>query len=488
MARKYAEWGIIHGVRMLCVIASVITLMYLIAPNTFAEDDEDLIYLDRINRAFVKLVNRSLPSIVQIDTKKTLSKDPHEGLWNLPFRFREPEMPWETAALGSGVIVSKDGYILTNNHVIEEADKIIVTLADKRQFDAELIGTDKYTEIAVIKIEAKDLPVLSMGDSDKLQVGEWVIAIGSPFRLAQTVTRGTVSAKGRSQLHIVDRGYEDFIQTDAAINPGNSGGALINIRGELVGINTAILTGGFSRANAGVGFAIPINMARVIMESLIRDGRVIRGWLGVGIESVTDDIAQELDLELSQGAHVTEVYPGPAEEAGIQHNDVIIRFNGKQIEDQEHLRKIVAATQVGSTVDVQIIRNGKKLTLPLKVAERTEAVLAQTGPRHSRMGERFSIDEGPLAGIGVQALTPELADELGYTGLEGVVVTQIKPGSPAADAGIQGGDLIQEIERKDVKSVADFRGLASKFSKQDRVMLYVNFHTGTDSYVILKRK
>ena len=463
-------------------------VMVQILPSALAEEtDEDLLLLARINNAFATLVNRALPSIVQIDTTKTVTGDPHSGIPNFPFRFRGPRER-EATALGSGVIVSEDGYILTNNHVIEEADNIRVSLADGRQFDATLVGTDKYTEIAVIKIDSAALPALLLGDSELLRVGEWVIAIGSPFHLEQTVTRGVVSAKGRSNLYIIDNGgYEDFIQTDAAINPGNSGGALINIEGKLIGINTAILTGGLSRSNAGVGFAVPINMARNVMEAILRDGRVVRGWLGVGIKAVDEDIAKELGLKQTSGALVTEIFSGPAKQAGVEPRDVIVRFNGHPIGGSDELRSIVASTPVNRAVKMEIIRKGETKTLTVEVAERTETVLAEASRGNPDARENFRLNEGPMVGVEVQTLTPELSQELGYEGEEGVLVTRVEPGSPAGRAGIEVGDLIQEAEMRDVRNTRDLSQAVLESDNRSRLILYVRSRTGEASYVVLTK-
>lgn len=337
--------------------------------DNFNQDSE---YLERVNRAFIEVVNRAKPAVVQITTTKLVSvnssqrqfdffgNDDFFDFWFGPRERREqrdrddPDEKQEVpGGLGSGVIVNKDGYILTNNHVIEGAKDIEVVLPNGRKYEAKIIGRDagdQGTDLAVLKIDGVDLPVLALGNSAELQVGEWVIAIGSPFGLAQTVTRGLVSAKGRSTMVQ----YADFIQTDAAINRGNSGGALINIHGELIGINTAIATGGgFAQGNVGVGFAIPINLAKRIMTELIEKGKVERGWLGVSLQQVNHDLAEKYQLEEPQGALVTQAYKGmPANKAGMQRGDVIIEFNNVRIRDVNHLMHVVAAAGVGEIIKV----------------------------------------------------------------------------------------------------------------------------------------
>ena len=455
--------------------------------------NQDFEYLERANRAFIEVVNRAKPAVVQVTTTRLVSTRQGssdlfgEDLFDFWFGPRERRERQDRAApeeqeevrsgLGSGVIVSEDGYILTNNHVIEGAENIAVVLSNGRKYQAKVVGKDagrQGTDLAVLKIDGDGLPALPLGNSEELQTGEWVIAIGSPFGLAQTVTRGMVSAKGRtaSDINIVE--YADFIQTDAAINRGNSGGALINIRGKLIGINTAIATGGgFSQSNAGVGFAIPINLAKRIMIQLIEKGEVERGWLGVGLQAIDYDLAEKLKLEEPRGALIREVYKGmPAEKAGIRRRDVIVEFDKIAIRDSNHLMHVVAAADVGKTVEVKVIRDGKEKVLRVKLEKRTQEVLARLSGR----GGPIVPDEDNTAafiGIQVQGLTDELAARYGYEGETGVVVTAVEPRSLAARARIDVGTLIQEIEGVEISNLKDYREQIEVVKDKSKILLYI---------------
>ncbi|NIW11368.1 MAG: Do family serine endopeptidase, partial [Gammaproteobacteria bacterium] len=339
------------------------------------------------NETFSQLAEKLKPAVVNISTTMVVKQQPSFRGRPSPFGEQDPfrefwekffggEMPREreTRSLGSGFIINKEGYIVTNNHVVENAREIIVTLHNEKDYKAEVIGKDKKTDLALIKIEAEeDLPVAPLGDSDKLGVGEWVLAIGNPFGLAETVTAGIVSAKGR----VIGAGpYDDFIQTDASINPGNSGGPLFNFWGEVVGINTAIIAAG-----QGIGFAIPINMAKEILPQLKEKGRVTRGWLGVGIQGVTSQLAESFGLEEKKGALVSQVFKdGPAEKAGIKQGDIILEFDGKEIKDFGDLSRIVASTPVGKTVTIKVFRNGKVIPLQATVAEMEEPTEVARAP------------------------------------------------------------------------------------------------------------
>lgn len=454
--------------------------------------NQDFEYLERANRAFIEVVNRAKPAVVQVATTRSVStrqRSPDffsDDFFEFWFGPRErPEQRGQDApeereqvqsGLGSGVIVSEDGYILTNNHVIEDAEGIMVILPNGREYKAKVIGKDagrQGTDLAVLKIDGNDLPILSLGDSEELQIGEWVIAIGSPFGLAQTVTRGMVSGKGRTSPGI-DIEYTDFIQTDAAINRGNSGGALINIYGELIGINTAIATGGgFSYGNVGVGFAIPINLAKRIMTQLIEKGEVERGWLGVLLQPIDYDLAEKLKLGEPRGALITQAHAGmPAHKAGIRRGDVITEFDKVTIRDTNHLMHVVAATGVGETVEVKVIRGGKEKALKVKLEKRTQEVLARLSGR----GQRFVPDEedvGALAGIQVQDLTEELAARYGYEGESGVIVAAVARRSPAARAQIDVGVLIQEIEGVEISNLKDYREQIEAVKDQSKILLYI---------------
>jgi len=343
-----------------------------------------------IGAAFVEVAQATKPAVVNISTTKVIRyrEEPLSPFFEDPFFrrffgqdfFREFRFPRERReqSLGSGVIVSPDGYIITNNHVVEKASEIRVLLGDKREFKGRVVATDPRTDVAVVKIPGDHLPTIPWGDSDKLRVGEWVLAIGNPFGLNQTVTAGIISATGRANVGIAD--YEDFIQTDAAINPGNSGGALVNVRGELIGINTAI----FSRSGGymGIGFAIPSNMAREVMEALLKKGKVVRGWLGVQIQSVTPELARKFGQKTPQGALVAAVSDkSPAQKGGIRRGDIILEFAGKKIEDPEHLRKEVAHTEPGRRVPVKVWRGGCEVTLQVEIEELPKEVVMRPVPQ-----------------------------------------------------------------------------------------------------------
>ncbi|MFZ5452414.1 MAG: DegQ family serine endoprotease [Thermodesulfobacteriota bacterium] len=389
--------------------------------------------------------------------------------------FKEmPRMPKNHRAqgAGSGVIISQDGYILTNNHVVDGAKEVTVTLADQKECKAKVVGRDPKTDLAVLKIKSsKSFPAATLGDSDQLQVGDWVVAIGNPFGLNNTVTCGIVSAKGR----VIGAGpYDDFIQTDASINPGNSGGALLNLKGELVGINTAIIAQG-----QGIGFAIPVNTAKPLVPQLIAKGEVTRGYLGVNIQSITPELAQAMKLRDRQGALVADVVPGgPADQGGITRGDVIIAYNGKTVADSHHLPPLVAATPVDQKATVTILRNGKEQTLSLKVGQLPGEKTASEKAVHPASGKW---------GLQLRDLTPQVAQRLHLQEGKGVVVAGIEPGSRADDAGIQRGDLILEVNRQPVASVKDVLKNIDRSSDKDRLLLLVQRNDGK-FYVPLKQQ
>lgn len=384
-----------------------------------------------------------------------------------------PEQEMKQRSLGSGVVVSEDGFILTNNHVVADADEILVTLSDKKKYEAQIIGRDPKTDLALIKIEIKKtIPAAKLGDSDKLMVGDWVVAIGNPFGLGSTVTAGIVSAKGR----VIGAGpYDNFIQTDASINPGNSGGPLFNLDGEVIGVNTAIVSQ--SGGNVGIGFAIPINMAKSVMPQLKEKGKVVRGWLGVTIQVVTQEIKEKFGLKTEEGALIGEVTDGsPAEKGGLKRGDVIINFNGKRVKTMNALPAMVAETPVGKEVEVVIIRKGKEKRLTITIGELKEDTrVAATLPQ---MEESF--------GLSVQELTPEIAESLSLKGEKGVVISGVKKGSPASDAGLQRGDLIQEIEHEPVENLGDYQRIMKESSLKKQILIVIK-HRGHSRYVVLKR-
>ena len=374
--------------------------------------------------------------------------------------------------LGSGVIISPDGYILTNNHVAGHADEIHVRLLDKREFTAKVVGKDPKTDLALIKIDTKQpLPVAPLGNSSTAQVGDWVIAIGSPFGFNSTVTAGIISAKGRA----LGGNYDDFIQTDASINPGNSGGPLFNAKGQVIGINTAIYSS--TGSNAGIGFAIPIDIAKQVMEQLKEHGKVVRGWLGVEIQEVTPDLAQSFNLPKPEGALVANVEKdGPALKSGIQRGDIIVKFNGTPVQDEHQLPELVAQTPIGQTVPVEVVRNGKHITIQVKVAELKETQIASA--KNEEPGSNW--------GLQVQSITPEIANQLNLNSNKGVVVRGVNPDSPAAEAGIQQGDVLLEINHQKINSVDDFLS-AAKLAKKDKSSALLLVQRGNATmYTVIK--
>jgi len=411
---------------------------------------------------FADLAEKLGPTVVNIYTTQVVKapRSPHEFFFNnpqeVPEMFRrffnvptpneQEQHPREMkrTSLGSGVIISKDGYIITNNHVVDNADSINVRLTNFEEYDAKIIGRDPKTDIALIKIEPKNsLPTNEMGDSDSLRVGDWVMAIGNPFGFEQTVTAGIVSGKGRS---LGSGPYENFIQTDASINPGNSGGPLYDMNGKMVGINTAIYSR--SGGNIGIGFAIPVNMAKNVVEQLKASGSVVRGWLGVMIQPVTPELAAQFKLDRPIGALVGEVSAGsPAERAGIKPGDVIVEFDGKEISQMSMLPNLVAQTRVGSKVDVALIRKGVKKKVSVTIAKLEEERLAM---------ERQPPGLSKEMGLTIQDLTPEIAASLGIEDKDGVLVTDVEPASPAGEAGLRRGDLILEVNQEPVKDVQSF--------------------------------
>lgn len=450
--------------------------------------------LTQLSEALSEVATVAMPSVVNISTTRVISsrEEAPFDFFDDPFfrRFFGDQMPHPNVprehkeqSLGSGVIVSADGYIVTNNHVIEKAQEIKVLLSTKRDYKATLVGADPKTDIAVIKIDAKGLSALPWGDSTALKVGEIVFAIGNPFGLNQTVTMGVISAVGRANVGIAD--YEDFIQTDAAINPGNSGGALLNARGELVGINTAIVSrsGGYQ----GIGFAVPSAMVRQVIESLIKYKKVVRGWLGVSIQEVTSDLAEEFGVKELKGALVSGVMKGsPAEKAGIRQGDVILRYNGRDVEDTGQLRNMVSQTAVGTKVAVKLLRKKKEITVEAVVAELPKKIAGRTPGDEDEQEPQNGEESSALAGLSVRELTPDLAARLGLGDQEqGVVVVRVERDSRAFEAGIRQGDLILQVNQRDIMTLEDYKSAASRVKAKDRVLLLVR-RKGEDLFVTLR--
>jgi serine protease Do len=437
------------------------------------------------NETFIRVAKDAMASVVNISsTRKSKSKDQTNPFpfFDDPFfrkffgeefehRFRPPQNRREQG-LGSGVIVQSDGYIVTNNHVVEQADQLMVLLGDNRKLKATLVGTDPKTDLAVIKIKAQGLPTLPWGNSSKLQVGEVVLAVGNPFGLNQTVTMGIISAVGRANMGIVD--YEDFIQTDAAINPGNSGGALVNLHGELIGINTAIFsrTGGYM----GIGFSIPSNMVKGVMDSLIQQGKVTRGWLGVSIQELTPELAQQFGVPDSLGALVGDVVSNsPAESAGLQRGDVIRTYDGNPVKDPTHLRSLVAKTLPQARVSLEIIRNESVKQLNLTIGEMPQDLDAFNSRPTNGESEHHA-----LKGIRV-----EPAGSVQEPEAEGVKITSITSGSPGERAGLHRGDIILELNRTPVRTIDDYQRLIKNLAPDTPVLILLKRGSGT-IYVSIK--
>jgi serine protease Do len=421
---------------------------------------------------FVAMSKELKPAVVNISTAKMVKQrrpafpgtphSPYNDFFDEFFdRFfqNQPQMPHKQKALGSGFIISEDGYILTNDHVVNGADEVIVKLSDGRTFDAVIKGQDEKLDLALLKIDTgEDLPVAELGDSDRLQVGQWVMAIGNPFGLEQTVTAGIVSAKGR----VIGAGpYDDFIQTDASINPGNSGGPLFDADGKVVGINTAIIAGG-----QGIGFATPVNAAKEIINQLKETGHVTRGWLGVTVQPMTDELAESFKLKEAKGALVAEVVSdSPADKAGIKRGDIIVTYDGHPVDETKDLPRLVAATPVDKQVDLGVLRNGKSKSLKVKIAklEATDGLA----------GEPTGTTEKGQLGLALTNISPELAQRFGLEGTDGVMITNIDPDSSAADSNLRRGDVILEVNGQNTGNVEAFREAVGKIKKGEVLRLLV---------------
>ena len=441
---------------------------------------------------FAPVVKKVLPTVVNVSSSR-VSKVPTEFFGQLPddpmFRqffgnnfnrqFRAPrQAPQQREqGLGSGVVMTQDGYIVTNNHVVDGASAVTVTLADKREFKAKVVGTDPKSDIAVLKIDTTNLPSITVADSSKVQVGDYALAVGDPFGVGQTVTMGIVSATGRSHLGIEQ--YEDFIQTDAPINPGNSGGALVNDRGELIGINTAIIAHG-SEGNQGIGFAIPANMARNVMEQIVEHGSVTRAYLGIVPQDVTPNLAKEFGEKEARGALVADVSAGsPAQKSGLERGDIIVEVNGKPVADSNDLRMTISMMPPDSEAHLKVLRNGSER----EIGVRLSTLPTEEAAAHSEDNGNSSASSA-LSGVSVENLDAESAHDLGLSpNTKGVVVTSVDPSSEAAQAGLRRGDVIQEVNRQPVKNTAEFER-AVRSSKDKRPLLLVN-RNGSAMYLAI---
>ena len=435
-----------------------------------------------LGNAFVEVAKQVKPSVVSIRAERTVSASPGEGMGEdffkgSPFedffkRFGGPQQKQKQMGEGSGVVVDPKGYILTNNHVVAGADKLTIRLLDGREFKGTVRGTDPKTDLAVVYVEATDLPAASLGDSDKIQVGEWAIAIGSPFGLQETVTVGVISAKGRKGLGTGT--YEDFIQTDASINPGNSGGPLVNIEGEVIGINSMIIIPG-----QGIGFAIPINLAKSIMMDLIKSGKFVRPWVGIGLQDLNEDLVKSFDLKEKDGALISQVFEGsPAEKVGLKVGDVIVEIDGVKIKNSQDVVHEVLKKQVGQKVKMDLIREGKKVE-----------ILVTTGEMPSEPTEQKTEqpEKKEWFGLHITSVTPEMAAQLGLKSTEGVVVEAVDGGSVAMEAGLRRGDAVLEVNRQRVKDEKDYIRIMEKIKPGQGVLYLVN-RGGSTFFVSLKEE
>ena len=454
-----------------------IVLACLITSNLFSQNS----VVQQFSDSFADVAEQAKPAVVTIITDKIM-KVPNNDLYFFFNPYMDPngEREYKTNALGSGVIVdARNGYIITNNHVVEDMDNIKVKLFDKREYKAEIMGTDPKSDLAILKIRADDLRQLKLGDSDKLRVGEWVMAVGSPFseNLSHTVTTGIVSAMGRSNI-IRGQSYEDFIQTDAAINPGNSGGALLNMKGELVGINTAIATGGYEKSNRGVGFAIPSNMTERIMSDLIDKGYVTRSWLGVYIQPLDADAAKALEMNSRDGALVTQVVgDSPAELGGVQEGDVIIRFDNKNITDPSNLRNIVSLMPPGSKSDVVVYRNGSKKSLSVVLQELNDG---------KQVAVKMNSSNESVLGLELKEINRDLMEKYNIEEDDGkIVVVSVDVNSEADEKGLVEGDVIKRVGTQQVNSLKEFKKKEKASRKRGSLLLLVKKNDGSSRFVTL---
>jgi serine protease Do len=470
-----------RGASLLCAVL----ILALIAPwNLSAAEklSQSLTVAKDLGNAFVEVANKVKPSVVAIRSERTVTVSPGEGFGEdffkgSPFedffkRYGGPPRKQKQVGEGSGVIVDQRGYILTNHHVVAGADKLSIHLSDGKEVKGTIQGSDPKTDLAVVRVEAKDLPVATLGDSDKIQVGEWAIAIGSPFGLEETVTVGVISAKGRSGFGTGT--YEDFLQTDASINPGNSGGPLVNIDGEVIGINAMIIQPG-----QGIGFAIPINLAKTIMLQLIDRGKVVRPWVGIGLQDLTPELMKSFNVAEKEGAVVSQVFEGsPAEKAGFKVGDIVVTLDGIKIKGSQDVAREVLKKQVGQRVQFVILREGKELEVPVTTVEM---------PAETKEAKGTPAEMKEWFGLHVTAVTPDSAKELGLSRAEGVILQDVEAESPGANAGLRKGDVILEVNRQKIKDEADYQRVMEKV-KPDQGALFLVNRGGSTFFVSVKEE
>lgn len=481
--------NLFSGKAQILASLGVLCCALTVSQTCFAQGDGYEI-LRETSKAFAYLAKNTTPAVVFIETNAN-SKEATKG-WDFsdsPLDFFSddffkrffgispkdaPSRPKKEHVYGSGFIISKDGLIITNNHVVADAEKVIVTLQGDRKVTAKVIGTDPKTDVAVIKIEGNNFPFLSLGDSSALEVGEWVMAIGNPFGLEASVTVGVVSAKGRNQLHLTD--FDDFIQTDAAINPGNSGGPLLNMNGKVVGMNTAIVSPG-GGGYIGIGFAVPSNLIVPVVDQLIHTGKVIRGFLGVSLQPVDSDIATSFGLDRPEGALIAEVIDkSPADNAGLKSGDVILKYNGVAVLNITQFRNSVSLMSPGAKLNLLVYRDGKIVNI--------NAVVGTQADKEGKVKDKDMGHPSEPLGLVVNELSNEFAQRFGYTNDQGVIVTKVTPGSLADQAGIKPGALIMEIDRKKISSVSEFENAVNQATKEKRILLLLK-QNGATRYIAL---
>jgi len=489
LSKRRPAWTV-PAVSLACLIVSACV-------PVSGEGRENIAVLRQMGNAFASVAEKASPGVVGIVAKRKVSppsarldqapsdepfdpsrEDFFEFFFRRTPRERTPERQYTQRAQASGFIISEEGHILTNNHVVGGADQVMVDLGEGRTLEAKIIGTDPESDVAVIKIDADNLKPVVLGDSEALKVGEWVVAIGSPMGLSHTVTAGIVSAKGRSGLNIAT--YENFIQTDAAINVGNSGGPLVNLDGKVVGINTAIL--GPGGGNIGIGFAIPINTARDVANQLMKTGAVERGYLGVFPQDLTPELAEAMDLKDAKGVVITQISKGgPAAEAGMERDDVVLEFGGSSIDSASQFRDLVAARKPEEKVEMVVLRDGERKTLTMKMGKRPSAEEL----RNQQEPQRRPLEQSQRLGLTVQDLTPELAEQYRLKDQTGVIITRVAPGSEAAEKGLRAGYVVREVNRRPVNNVQEFRDAVAAASSKGRALLLITDGQASQ-YVVLK--